>query len=162
MKKRVPHFPIESKQSTWIPFANVFVIFKGDINLTSTDEIHIETSLTNLVEVSFFNYFMSVTAGGTVTPRGHMYASAAVGFGWFVAFEIIDIFRVKIEWNSNFVGLLHHPKGFSLFWYFWDISFKLLKLLFLAKDHWWSFSTRIAQMVHFVILIRFKIVYTSL
>ena len=54
---------------------------------------------------------MSVTAGGPVSPRGHMKSSSTVDFGWFVAFKSIKIFRVKIIWNCNFVGLnlLHHP-----------------------------------------------------
>ena len=39
-------------------------------------------------------------------------------------------FVLKIDWNYNFVGLLHHSFCFSLFWHVWDISFQLLKLLF--------------------------------
>ena len=30
--------------------------------------------------------------------------SSTVDFGWFVVFERIKIFRVKIVWNCNFVG----------------------------------------------------------
>ena len=57
----------------------------------------------------YFNYLVSVTAGGPESPRGHMYPSSTVDFGWFVAFESIKIFGVEIDWNRNFVGLLHHP-----------------------------------------------------
>ena len=34
---------------------------------------------------------------------------STVDFGWLVGFESIYIFRDKIVWNCNFVGLLHHP-----------------------------------------------------
>ena len=37
-----------------------------------------------------------------------------VDFGWFVAFESISIFCVKIHRNCNFVGLLHHPLWLQL------------------------------------------------
>ena len=40
---------------------------------------------------------------------GHMLPSSTVDFGWFVAFESIKIFSIKIDRNCNFVGLLHHP-----------------------------------------------------
>ena len=33
----------------------------------------------------------------------------SMSFGWFVAFESINIFRVIIDWNCNFMGLLYHP-----------------------------------------------------
>ena len=66
--------------------------------------IHLSRSL-----FLYFNDLVSVTAGGPVSPRGHIQPSSTVDFGWFVAFESIKIFRVKIVWNCNFVGLLHHP-----------------------------------------------------
>ena len=40
--------------------------------------------------------------------------------------------------------------GLSLFRHFWDTTFKLSKLLCLAKYHWWGFSTRNAHMVNIV------------
>ena len=40
----------------------------------------------------YFNYLVSVTARGPESPRGHMYPSSTVDFGWFVAFESINIF----------------------------------------------------------------------
>ena len=41
-----------------------------------------------LVEVSlYFNYLVSVTAGGPVSPLGHMESSSTVDFRWFVAIE---------------------------------------------------------------------------
>ena len=42
----------------------------------------------------------------------------------------------------------------------WIINHILLKLLWLAKDHWRGFNIRIAHIVHIVNWIRFKIVYT--
>ena len=74
--------------------------------------IHLSRSL-----FLYFNYLVSVTAGGSVSPRGHMYPSSTVDFGWFVVFESINICRVKIVWNCNFVGLLHHP-----FWLQLDLA----------------------------------------
>ena len=76
-------------------------------------------------------------------------------------FESINFSVFKIHWNCNIVGLLHHP-----FWLylvlplFWHL-FSYFKLLCLAKDQWREFSTRDAHMVHFINLIRFKMVYTS-
>ena len=43
--------------------------------------IHLSRSL-----FLYFNYLVSVTAGGPVSPRGHMKPSSTVDFGWFVAF----------------------------------------------------------------------------
>ena len=74
--------------------------------------------------------------------------SSTVDFGWFVAFESIIIFRVEFDWNCNFVGLLHHPFGFSLLKLFWVITVQHFEFHCLAKDHWWGFSTRYAHMVH--------------
>ena len=48
---------------------------------------------------------------------------------------------MQINWNWNFVGLLHHPLGLQL-WHFWGITFQLFKLICLAKNHWWWFSNR--------------------
>ena len=45
------------------------------------------------------------------------------------------------------------PFGFTLFW-----QFLASLLIFLAKDHVRGFSTRNAHMVHFINLIRFKMV----
>ena len=83
---------------------------------------------------------------------------------WLIrsVFESIKILRVKIDWNSNFVGLLHY--------HFWLQLIKTLlgqhfptfwNYFVLAKDHWWGFSTRNVHMVHIFYSIRFKMVYTS-
>ena len=48
--------------------------------------------------------------------------------------ESIKIFHVKIDWNCNVVGLLHNPFWLQLIWRFWDIDFKLLKLLLRNTD----------------------------
>ena len=70
-------------------------------------------------------------------------------------------FPYKIDWNCNFVGLLHHPFWLQLVLALSGQHFLLLKPLYLAKDHWWGFITRNAHMVHIVNYIRFKMVYTS-
>ena len=61
------------------------------------------------------------------------------------------LFHIKIDWNCNFVGLLHHPFRLQLVSKLLDKHFQLLNPLFLAKDHWWGFITRNAHMVHIVI-----------
>ena len=61
--------------------------------------IHLSRSL-----FLYFNYLVSITACGPMSPRGHMKPSSTVYFGWFVAFESIKISRYKIDWNCNFVG----------------------------------------------------------
>ena len=60
-------------------------------------------------------------------------------------------FRVKIDWNCNFVGLLHHPfLALARYSALSGNRFQRLKPLCLAKDHWWGFITRNAHMVHIV------------
>ena len=82
--------------------------------------------------ISYFNQLVSGTDGGQEGPRGHMSQSSTVYLGWFVAFweqqffpclkftmSLLDFspriplgtfsILLKIEWNINFVGLLHHP-----------------------------------------------------
>ena len=48
----------------------------------------IENSVFIIVEVSsiYFNYLLSVHAGGPVSSRGHMKRSSTADFRWFVAF----------------------------------------------------------------------------
>ena len=70
-------------------------------------------------------------------------------------------FRVKIDWNCNFVGLLHHPFWLHLVLALSGNHFQLLNPHCLAKDHWWGFITRNAHMVHIVNSFSFKMVYTS-
>ena len=94
---------------------------------------------------------MSVTASGPRSLLGHMLPSSTVDFSWFVAFKSIKIVRVKIDWNCNFVGLLHHPIWLKLDLALWSITFQLFELLCKAKDHWRGFSTRNAHMVHILI-----------
>ena len=107
--------------------------------------IHLSKSL-----FLYFNYLVSVTAGGPESPRGHMSPSSTVDFGWFVAFESIKIFRVKIDLNCNLWVYYTIPFGFSWFRHFWVITFQLFKSHSLAKDHWRGFITRNAHMVHIV------------
>ena len=83
----------------------------------------------------YFNYLVSVTAGGPRSPRGHMLPSSTVDFGLFAAFESVKIFRVKIDRNCNFVGLLHHPLWLKLLSVLFGIVVHLFQLLSSAKDH---------------------------
>ena len=110
--------------------------------------IHLSRSL-----FVYFNYLVSVTAGGQVSPppRGNMLPSSTFDLGWFVAFwKFFKIFHVKIDSNCNFVGLLHNPFWLQLVLALSSITSQLLKLLCLAKYHWRGFSTRNAHMVHIV------------
>ena len=59
--------------------------------------------------------------------------------------SVLKLIEIVILWVYYTI-----PFGFSLFWHFWDITFQLLKLLCLAKDHWWWFSTRNEHMAHIV------------
>ena len=75
----------------------------------------------------YFNYLVSVTAGGPVSPRGHMKPSSTVDFDWFVVFESIKIFRMKLTEIVILWVYYTVPFGFSLFWhsrvnifYFWN------------------------------------------
>ena len=65
-----------------------------------------------------------------------------------VIFYILPI-NIDIDWNCNFVGYYTIPFGFSLFWHFLVISFKLFNTS-LAKDHLRGFNTRNAHMVHII------------
>ena len=62
-----------------------------------------------------------------------------------------------------FFHFIFHKKttGFGHSLFLWEITFQLLRLLCLAKDHWWEFSSGNVHMVHIVNWIRFKMVYTS-
>ena len=65
------------------------------------------------------------------------------------------------ELECDFVGLLHHPFWLNLVLALLDITFRLFKLLCLAKDNWRGFSTRNTHMVQFVIWIWLKMVNIS-
>ena len=105
-----------------------------------------------------FNYLVSVTAGGPVSPpRAHV----AKFYGWLRL--IRSVWRTskfsffKIDRNFNFVGLYYTiPFCFNLLWHLLVITFQLFKLHCLVKDHWRGFSTRNAHMVYIVNLIRLK------
>ena len=74
---------------------------------------------------------MSVTACGTVSPRGHMSPSSTVDFGWFVAFGEHQNFSVfKIELIEIVILWVYFtiPFGFSLFGHFLVIAFQLFIL----------------------------------
>ena len=69
---------------------------------------------------------------------------------------LIYIFAMKKEYIA-IVQQMHHgsrdkPTAVitilnkaACFGHFWDITFHLLKFLFLAKDNWWGLSTQNAQ-----------------
>ena len=138
-----PHFSLLSPSFFFILLLNVE---------TLTDRTYISDMHTSLQPLGECHCWW------TRVSRGHMKPSSTFDFSWFVAFWEHQNFTY---WNSNFVDLLHGiPFGYSFFWYFCDISFQLLKLLCLDKNHWWGFCTRNAHMVHIVNEIRFKMVYT--
>ena len=60
------------------------------------------------------------------------------------------IFRIKIDWNCNFVGLLHHPFWLQLVMTLSGNHFQLLNPHGLAKDHWWGFITQNTHMIQIV------------
>ena len=77
---------------------------------------------------------------------------------WHLIVSKFSVF--KIDWNCNFVGLLHHPFWLQLVLALFCHHFSAFYTC-LAKDHWRGFSTRNAHMVNIVNLIRFRMVYTS-
>ena len=75
----------------------------------------------------------------------------------------INIFRVKINRNDNFVVFFYTtPFGASLFLPFRGITFHFFKTTLLAKDNWIWLNTKIAHVVHIGSLFRFKMVYIHL
>ena len=62
----------------------------------------------------------------------------------FTVIKLIEILILMVYYMYTI------PFGFSLFWHFLGITFRLFKLLCCTKDHWWRFSTRNAHMVHIV------------
>ena len=67
----------------------------------------------------------------------------------------------KIDWNCNFVCLLHHPFWLQLVLALFGNYFSTFYTTCLAKDQWRGFSTRNAHLVHIVNFFRQKMVYTS-
>ena len=57
-----------------------------------------------------FNYLVSVTAGGPVSPQGNMYPRSAVDFGWFVAFgehqniRCLKLIEIVILWVNYIIS----------------------------------------------------------
>ena len=76
---------------------------------------------------------MSVTAGGPVSPQGHLWPSSTVNFGWFVVIESLKTFHIKIDWNCNFVGLLYYPLWLQLILAHSGQHFLLLKAIMHQK-----------------------------
>ena len=71
----------------------------------------------------------------------------------FIKFRCFHRTCIKINWNCNFVGLLHHPFWLLLVLALSDhISTFKTTLICLAncKDHWRAFITRNAHMFHIV------------
>ena len=95
------------------------------------------------------------TAGGPVSPRGHMKPSSTVDFGWMVAFgehqnfPCLKLIEIVILWVYYTI-----PFGFSLFLALFGHYFSTFYTTCLAKDHWRGFSTRNAHMIHIVNLFR--------
>ena len=64
-----------------------------------------------------------------MSPRGHIYPSSTVDYGWLVAFEkhqnfpCLKLIEIVILWVYYTI-----PFGFSLFWHFLVITFQLFIL----------------------------------
>ena len=72
-------------------------------------------------------------------------------------FSLLKFIEIVILWIYYIAYLL----ASASFGTFVTSLFNFLKLLCLAKNHWWGFCSRSAHMVHIVNEIRFKTVYTS-
>ena len=88
--------------------------------------IHLSRSL-----FFYFNYLVSVTAGGPVSPRGHTQPSSTVDFGWFVAFREHQIFLKFIEIVILWVYYTI-PVGFTL------IISDLIWCIHLGRSHFYN------------------------
>ena len=115
-------------------------------------DIYIQNGVYILVEVSFkisTTWRVSLLVDQRV-PRAHL----AKLYGRFRL--ICSVFRAAkftvLKFIEIVIVLVYYtiPFGFSLFRHFWVITFQLLKLHCLAKDHWRGFSTRNAHMVQIV------------
>ena len=90
------------------------------------------------------------------SPRAHV----AKFYGWLRL--IRSVWRApkfcvfKINWNCNYVGLLHHPFWLQLVLALFGHYFLTFYTTYIAKDQWRGFSTRNAHMVHIVNSIRLK------
>ena len=69
----------------------------------------------------YFNYLVSVTAGGPVSPRGHTKPSSTVDFGWFVVAVVVV---VVVD-----CGLTSHSAIFQLYSDGTDVQFPNFDLL---------------------------------
>ena len=77
----------------------------------------------------YFNYLLSVTAGGPESPEGTCSQVFRITSIDSKRFESITIFCVKIDRNYNFVGLLHHSFWLYLVSALLGIFFQLFNLL---------------------------------
>ena len=111
-----------------------------------------------ILEIQFsalFSYMLEIEFFGTFILHALTYWAEIFHMTLFNVLQIkfecsIKIFCVKIVWNCYFVGLLHHPFGFSLFLVRLGHLFSTFENTLSAKDHWWGFSTQNAHMVHIV------------
>ena len=100
---------------------------------------------------SYFNYLVSECHCWWTKESPRAYVAKFYGRLRLIrSVESIKILRVKIDWNCNFVGLLHHPFWLKLDFALSGNHIQRLKQLCLAKDHWWGFITRNAHMGHIV------------
>ena len=78
---------------------------------------------------------MSVNVGGPESPWEHVLTSSTIDFGWFVAFESINIFRVKNWLKLKYCGfIIPCYLAKASLGHFLGFTFDPLKLLCLAKD----------------------------
>ena len=133
---------IEMKFCTWL----CFNVLQSKFECCHFVSIFIVYGVNIWEEVSFYistTWWVSLLVDQS--PRGHMKASHTVVFAWFVAFESIKIFRVKIDWNCNSVGLLHHPfslqhlgNHFSTFCFFFIVWLRITDKGSLPEMRIWS------------------------
>ena len=83
------------------------LVIKSDLKCC----IHLSRSL-----FLYFNYLVSVTAGGPRSPLGHMKPSSTVDFGWYVAFgehqnfpcfKLIEIVILWVYYTIPFCFVLY-------------------------------------------------------
>ena len=133
---------------------NIFVVFAGKV-FQQTVGIPMGTNCAPLLaDIFLYSYEADFIQSLLSTGKKHLASWFNLTYGQLRLIRSVwraSKFSVfKIEWNCNFVGLLHHPFWLQLVKALLGITFQLFKLLSLAKDHWRGFSTRNAHMVHIV------------
>ena len=98
----------------------------------------------------YFNYFVSVTAGGSEVLEGTcsqvLRSTLVLVALWkhrhFSRLKVIEIVILLVYYTIS--------SGFKIFRYFWGTIYQICTILYLPKDNRWRFNTRNAHMVHIV------------